>query len=74
MLHQVTLTGSNTEPGDAFGNAIALHGDTMIVGAQFEDGSGIGVNTIDNNGATDTGAAYIFVRTGTAWTQSRSKS
>jgi hypothetical protein len=45
--------------GDLFGISVALSGDTAIVGAPADD---VGANT-------DQGSAYIFVRTGTTWTQ-----
>ena len=74
---QAYLKASNTEPsddvtpGDSFGDAVAIDGDTLVVGARFEDSAGIGVNPNDqddNNGA-DSGAAYVFVRNGTTWSQ-----
>lgn len=43
--------------GDAFGSAVALSGNTALVGAPGDDGSGV-----------DAGAAYVFVRSGTSWT------
>ncbi|MCF7734010.1 MAG: immunoglobulin domain-containing protein [Akkermansiaceae bacterium] len=42
---------------DFFGSAVALAGDTAVVGAPFED----------TLGHTDAGGAYVFLRTGTAW-------
>lgn len=51
------LLGSGTAAGDDFGSAVALDGDTLLVGARLED----------QPGATDAGAAYVFVRSGGAW-------
>ena len=45
------LTASAAADNDGFGFAIALEGDTLIVGADGEDGDG-----------TDEGAAYIFYK------------
>jgi hypothetical protein len=56
--------GTMVPPGDRFGTALALDGDTLVVGAPFQDGDGVGVN-----GAEGSGAAYVFVRTGTTWSQ-----
>ncbi len=51
-LQQTTLTASNQLVGDQFGHAVAISGDTIIVGAHLAD-------TVSTIGS---GAAYIFVR------------
>ena len=53
---QAELTASDGAPGDQF-SAVALSGDgsTALVGAPFKNSS--------------TGAAYVFVRSGTTWSQ-----
>ena len=49
---------------------MAVRGDTVVVGAPGEDGGGTGVNGDQgDNSAEDAGAAYVFVRTGTTWSQ-----
>lgn len=64
------LKASNPNGGDGFGNAVALDGDVLVVGAGSEDSSAVGVNGGESdNGARGSGAAYVFRRTGTAWTQ-----
>jgi hypothetical protein len=65
---QAYLKASNPGLGDYFGRSVAIWGDTIVVGAPYEDGSGIGVNPSSNNNADQAGAAYIFVRSGTTWT------
>ncbi len=67
---QAFLKASNTGQDDDFGYAVAISGDTLIVGAYKEDSAaaGIGGNQ-DDNSLGDAGAAYIFVRSGTTWTQ-----
>ena len=55
---QAYLKASNTAGGEQFGQAVAVAGDTMVVGAPFEDGI-----------ATNSGAAYVFVRSGGNWIQ-----
>lgn len=52
---QAELTASDGASPDNFGRAISLSGDTALVGAYLKDGG--------------VGAAYIFVRSGTTWTQ-----
>ena len=53
------LYANDAGSGDAFGWAIAVDGDTMVVGAR----------EADNVHGTDAGAAYVFVRSpGSGWT------
>ena len=46
--------GEGAGPGDQFGDAVALSGQGLIIGAPFADGG-------TGNAITDTGAAYVFV-------------
>ncbi len=66
---QAYLKASQVSGADNFGISVAISGDTVVVGALFEDGGATGVNGTVNELAPDTGAAYIFVRSGTAWSQ-----
>jgi hypothetical protein len=66
---QAYLKASNTDAGDYFGTSVAISGDTVVVGASREDSNATGVNGANNNSAIDSGAAYVFVRSGTVWTQ-----
>jgi hypothetical protein len=67
---QAYLKASNTGSGDAFGIALALSGDVVVVGANLEDSNATGVNGSQNNNSTrDAGAAYAFERSGDAWSQ-----
>jgi hypothetical protein len=67
------LKASNTGAGDQFGWSVAISGDTLAVGAPLEDSAARtingGVSDESNNGASNAGAAYVFVRSGQAWTQ-----
>ncbi len=56
---QSKLTANDGAAGDSFGWAVALSGETLVVGAYRDD--------ID--GKTDQGSAYLFTRSGTTWTQ-----
>lgn len=48
----------DARPFSYFGHAVALDGDTAVVGAPYDDGEG-----------TDAGAAYVFRRGGDGWRQ-----
>ena len=54
---------SGADVGDAFGYSVAISGNTMVVGAPYEDSA---ATTIDgneqDNSASTSGAAYVFVR------------
>ena len=50
---QQILTASDGEPGDYFGEAVAVNGDTILIGADGDDDMG-----------TSSGSAYVFVRDG----------
>ena len=52
---QAELTSSDLASGDEFGASVGISGDTVVVGSA-------GSNNY-------TGAAYVFVRSGTTWSQ-----
>jgi hypothetical protein len=54
-VRQKTLTASDAAKGDEFGWSVAIYGSTAVVGAPGKN--------------SNTGAAYEFVQSGTAWTQ-----
>ena len=64
---QAYLKASNPEADDGFGSSVAISGDTIVVGAPYEDGDASGDQ--NDNSAEDSGAAYVFVRNGNTWTQ-----
>src|SRR3954463_7925625 len=55
---QAKLLASDGTDFDTFGSAGALSGDTPVGGASRNDARG-----------SDAGAAYVFARSGAAWTQ-----
>ncbi len=67
---QAYLKASNTEAFDTFGSSVGVSGDMIVVGATGEDSNAVGIdgNQADNS-ASNSGAAYIFTRSGTTWTQ-----
>ena len=50
----IKLTASDGDEDDRFGHSVAVVGDTVVVGAYGDDGN--------------RGAAYVFTKTGGAWT------
>lgn len=64
------VKASNTGVGDSFGSWVALHADTLAVAAPAEDSNATGVGGNQaNNAASDSGAVYLFERSGAAWSQ-----
>lgn len=55
---QAKLTANDAEAGDLFGFSVALYGDTGIVTAAMDDDKGL-----------NSGAAYVFTRSGSDWSQ-----
>jgi hypothetical protein len=67
---QAYLKASNTDVNDTFGYSVAIDGDTMAVSAVGDDSSATGVNGDEaDNSAENSGAAYVFTRTGGVWSQ-----
>jgi hypothetical protein len=56
---QAKLIASDGAAGDYFGSSVSISGDYVVIGARGDD---IGANY-------DQGSAYVFVRSGTTWTQ-----
>jgi hypothetical protein len=56
------VKASNTGAGDAFGRKLALSGDgnTLAVGADFEDSGSTGIGSTPNELATSAGALYLY--------------
>ncbi len=56
---QQKVTASDGAGADSFGRSVAVSGDTALVGAYLDD---VGTNT-------DQGSAYVYVRSGTTWSE-----
>ena len=70
LAQQAYLKAFNTDANDEFGLAVAISGDTVVVGAPSEDSNATGIDGDEtDNSAADSGAAYVFVRNGTTWSQ-----
>lgn len=63
----------NAELGDQFGASVAVHADTLVVGAPQEDSNQTtitnGTTASANNSFSASGAVYVFKRTGATWVQ-----
>ena len=69
---QAYMKASNTQSGDRFGTSVALSGDGNIlaVGGYGEASNANGINGNQaNNSASAAGAAYVFIRSGSTWSQ-----
>ena len=60
---QVRLDASDGEDDDYFGAALSLSGDTLLIGAHQDD------DLCPSNPDCDSGSAYVFVRSGTTWSE-----
>jgi hypothetical protein len=58
-MQQAKLTAADGAAGDFFGASVSINGDTVVIGAA---GKSI-------NGNTGQGAVYVFVRSGSIWSQ-----
>ena len=59
------LTAYFRVDGDGFGRSIAIDGDTIVVGAPYND-----YDDNDDDNDDDEGAAYVFIRPDTGWANS----
>lgn len=68
---QAYIKASNTNAGDIFGQAVSLCGDTLAVGAPFEDSGALGIDGDQTqNTFGSAGAAYLFGRDAAgSWSQ-----
>jgi FG-GAP repeat protein len=69
---QAFVKASNPDLQDLFGASVAVSGDgsTVLVGAAMEDSRARGINgEQQDDSATESGAAYLFTRSGTTWSQ-----
>ncbi|MBA3462324.1 MAG: integrin [Deltaproteobacteria bacterium] len=71
---QAYIKASNPGANDLFsrsGLSLSGNGSILVVGAFWEDGADVGINGNDaDNSASEAGAAYVYMRSGTTWSQS----
>jgi hypothetical protein len=69
-IQRAYLKANNTGAYDQFGAGVAVSGNTVVVGARSESSNATGVNGDGSNeGASNSGAAYVFSEAGGDWTQ-----
>ncbi len=69
---QAYIKASNTSPNlrAGFGITVALEGDMLAVGAPGESSCATGINGDQSNtGCGSSGAVYVFIRSGSVWSQ-----
>ena len=68
---QSYIKASNAQSEDQFGYDLDISGDgnTIVVGARYEDGSGRSVNSEKDEDGYGNGAAYVFTRSGETWSE-----
>ncbi len=67
---QAYIKAQTSKAGFAFGQAVALEGDTLAVGVIHDTSNQTGSHADDsgaNSASPDSGAVYVYVRTGTTW-------
>ncbi len=71
FAQQAYIKASNTDAEDAFGEGVALSGDTMVVSVRLEASNATGIDgDQSDNSAGGAGAAYVFTRDGAGvWSQ-----
>ncbi|WP_244247563.1 FG-GAP repeat protein [Leptospira yasudae] len=73
-VQEAFLKASNLDSSDRFGSSVAIVGNTLTVGAPLEDSNmgavinGTTASSDNSNGSA--GAAYVFERVGSVWSQS----
>jgi len=67
------IKASNNDASDSFGASVSLDGDTIVVGATNEDSATTaiinGTTAPDNDSSSNSGAVYVYKRTGSNWAQ-----
>jgi len=58
LTEEAKLLSADGAAGDEFGRSVSIDGNTAVVGAPLDDDAGV-----------SSGAAYVFVRSGTSWSQ-----
>lgn len=65
-FNEAYIKGSMLRARDHFGDAVALSGNTLVVGVPHDERNADGSTM---SGVVDVGAVYVFVRTGSTWVE-----
>jgi hypothetical protein len=71
-VQQAKLTAGDGIQYDRFGQSVAIHGDTIVIGSQAEPNGSSTIAQLEDPAptpATNQGAAYVFQRQDGVWTQ-----
>ncbi len=69
VAQEALLKAPNADADDRFGWSVAVSGDTVVVGAPFEDSGAAGINGNQmDDSKPDSGAVYVFAKVGGVWT------
>lgn len=69
---EIIIRPTHPDTDDIFGHSVAIaeDGNLIAVSAPLEDGAGRGINQdASSDGSTNSGAAYVYLRTGSVWTE-----
>lgn len=58
-VQEQKLLAADAAASDQFGTAVAMEGDSVVVGSPLDN----------NGGGSDAGSAYVYLRSGTSWSQ-----
>jgi hypothetical protein len=69
-VQEAYIKASNTGAHAHFGESVSISGDILVVGAPYEDSEATGIGGDQTgDGAQDSGAVYVFRRSGGSWAQ-----
>ena len=72
-VQEAYIKPANSDAGDGFGEVVDIDGDTMVVSARYEDSNQTtitnGTSASSDNSSEDSGAVYVYTRSGSTWTQ-----
>ncbi len=69
-IQEAYIKASQINVNDTFGLSVSIDGsgNRLVVGSKSEDGNGKGVNSAINESSSNSGAAYVYSRSGSTWT------
>jgi len=64
----IKAQNADTGWGDSFGTALAMSGDTLVIGVPFDDSAASGIGGDSGSGAmADSGSVQVYRRVGATW-------
>lgn len=69
-MQETILRPTAGDRWDGFGTFLSLSAGTLVIGSPGEDSGATTINGVEtDNSRTDSGAAFVYVRNGTTWSQ-----